>query len=146
MGQFQTRPKYFLVLSISLVLIGSAIFSIELEQNSTRLAGIAQYHLENHDNWKKIQSDPKRTDAEKIKDTINAYFILLYESWLDNTLYDTGYLFDKSNSIAYRIKLNPFSYILRKWRALRDHIRTFAVSLEGKKKLFALKAILNKEY
>lgn len=50
--------------------------------------------------WMEVQQNPGLDDYEKIKTTVTTYFRLMLESWLQGTLLDFGFLFDRSDPEA----------------------------------------------
>lgn len=81
-------------------LFGIIQFVNEEGESQVQLAGIAIQPEKDYLLWKNIQSDSNLGDKEKIQETVNTFFNLLFESWLDMTLLDTGFLFKSSKITA----------------------------------------------
>lgn len=53
-----------------------------------------------YDDWLQIQQNPNLSDYEKIKSTITTLLTIVYNSWQKRTLFDFGFLFDRSDAEA----------------------------------------------
>lgn len=66
-----------------------------------KLAGVAVFPAKEHKNWLDVQLNPNLGAEEKIKSTVNTFFILIYESRKRGVLLDSGFLFDLDDRGAY---------------------------------------------
>ena len=65
------------------------------------LAGETIFPEKEYEEWLEIQADGSITASEKIKNTINAFFLLKYETWYQDKFLDFGFLFNKNDQDAY---------------------------------------------
>jgi len=88
------------------VLVTGVIFffffmSIKVFPQQKALGGDAVFPTEYYQKWQTAQNDPNLSEEEKIKATVNTFFVLKFESWKIYQLLDFGFLFDKENPKAY---------------------------------------------
>ena len=89
-----------LSLTVSLIAI-LFLYSYGVQNEQQKLAGNAAFPLEIHQRWLEIQNDASSDTISKIKSTIDAYFRVIFESWLRGILLDFGFLFDQSDTDAF---------------------------------------------
>ena len=95
--------KYSKLIFFSFILIGViSLISFNAYNFQKQLAGTAIFPEKEYQEWLQEQENPDLTEEEKIKSTINTYYKLQYESWLNDTLFDFIFLFDKENSEAFK--------------------------------------------
>jgi len=84
------------------ILFGAfSLISLEAYILQEQLAGTAIFPEIEYQEWLQEQENPAVTEENKIKKTVNTYFILHYESWLKETLLDFAFLFDLENKESY---------------------------------------------
>ena len=66
-----------------------------------KLAGLAVFPEKEHKDWLDVQHNPNLGAEEKIKSTINTFFVLIYESRKRGILLDSGFLFEMDDVSAY---------------------------------------------
>lgn len=93
--------------------------SIRYEQTDVKLAGNAIFPRKEHNDWLKLQQDQSVGFEEKIKSTIETYFMLQYESWFRDELLDFGFLFEQDNRETYECYAHERGLLhlsLKRWR------------------------------
>ena len=78
------------------------LFSANTSTAQIKLAGVAAFPEKEHKNWLDVQLNPNLGEEEKIKSTVNTFFILMYESRKRREILDAGFLFDLDNQSAYK--------------------------------------------
>jgi hypothetical protein len=85
---------------MGLFMASSFLVSSVPKEKKTPLAGVALFPNERYEDWLRMQLNPAFGNKEKILSTINAFFILKYESWLKEALLYFGFLFDQDDAEA----------------------------------------------
>ena len=89
--------------------LASAVFlcgSPAFQEVPLRLAGKAEFPWRQAFSWQQTQADDKVAGEDKIKSTIDTYFIIVNESLLRSELLDFGFLFDLNDVNAW----NDYAY------------------------------------
>jgi hypothetical protein len=88
--------------------LGTALLygGLSSEQAPLRLAGQAKFPWPQAISWQQTQADDKVAAEDKIKSTIDAYFIIINESLKTLELLDFGFLFDLNDINAW----NDYAY------------------------------------
>ena len=110
------RFSFFLLLSFSLTYT-----LIACEQ--TKLAGKVTFPEKEYKEWQITQFNPDLNAEEKIKSTINTFFIAKYESWVKGILFDFDFLFDQTDVQAhedYAYERGLMHYLLEGWKLIDD--------------------------
>jgi len=80
--------------------------------------GPVSTHPEGHEGW--LQSQQQTSKAEdRIKATVDTYYRLKYDSWLEETVYDFGFLFctdDQNGRDTYAYERGRLQYLLAGWQ------------------------------
>jgi hypothetical protein len=109
----------FYILLLLIILMSADPISINPEQKDVKLAGNAIFPAKEHNDWLKFQQDRSFGSEEKIKSTIETYFMLQYESWFRDELLDFGFLFEQDNSETYECYAHERGLLylsLARWR------------------------------
>lgn len=78
--------------------------------------------------WLKTQYDPTLKAEDKIKATVNTYFILKYESWKNGRFVDFAYLFNRTDNISwssYAYERDLLSICLLNWEYYNSLLRSY---------------------
>jgi len=92
--------------------------------DKTKLAGQAIFPDKEYKEWQTVQLNPDLNAEEKVKSTVNTFFIIEYESWVKGTLFDFSFLFNQTNPKAYEdyaYERGLMYYKLEAWK-LRDNL------------------------
>jgi hypothetical protein len=95
--------------------------------DQVRLAGHAVFPEKEYEEWRKIQQTPHLDEEERIKNTVDTFVILQYESWKRGVLLDFGFLFDQLNPRGEHQYANERGLIFlrvvggRAWGDLNSH-------------------------
>jgi hypothetical protein len=90
------RQRFVLFLFLSIFLC-PALFASQ----TTKLAGKATFPDKEYNEWRMTQFNPDLNAEEKIKSTVNTFFVIKYESWVKGILFDFDFLFDQSDAQAH---------------------------------------------
>lgn len=96
---FKLSCNSFLLFTILIFLFSPA--KGDLDERRAEPAGVAIHPTVEHNLWQKEQLDPYLSNEDKIKSTINTFFLIKYESWKRGVLLDFDFLFDKNNNEAF---------------------------------------------
>lgn len=99
MGFSQCTAKSLAILLVSICLC-TVSFSQRDAVPQLKLAGEAEIPEEHYQAWLQIQQSPETSDDSKIRSTIDTYFHVMYQSWLHESLWDFGFLFDHKDPKA----------------------------------------------
>ncbi len=119
MYKFSSTLRVSLAFCMGLFMASSFLVSSVPREKQTPIAGVAIFPNEEYGDWLRMQLNPAFGNREKIISTINTFFILKYESWLKETLFDFGFLFDQDDAKAledYAYERGLLHLSLEGWR------------------------------
>jgi hypothetical protein len=99
--------------------VDSAPAQVNGESGQTKIAGQAVHPDKAYSEWIQAQSNPDLKPEDKIKSTVNAFFIIKYDSWVQGTLLDFGFLFAQTDPQAYEdyaYERGLMHYLLEGWK------------------------------
>ncbi len=115
----------------------------------TNLAGNVVFPENEYNEWLRIQLDPNLEAEDKIKSTVNSFFLIKYESWVKGTLLDFGFLFDEANPQAcedYAYERGLMHYLLEGWKLIDNLLivyeytpKFYDLKTDGKKATVAMR-------
>jgi hypothetical protein len=89
------------------------------QSSKTKIAGQAVHPDKAYSEWVQAQSNPDLKPEDKVKSTVNTFFIIMYDSWVEGTLLDFGFLFAQSDPQAYEdyaYERGLMHYLLEGWK------------------------------
>ena len=87
-------------LCLFVLITSSAVLSLPSDMKQETVSEETTFPKKEYQDWLQIQQNPNFNDYEKIKSTITTYLSVVYESWQKRTLFDFGFLFDRSDPEA----------------------------------------------
>jgi hypothetical protein len=97
----RTRLGIILLLFFILTLVGTASAQVNAQGSKTKIAGQAVHPDKLYSEWRQAQSNPDLKPEDRVKPTVNTFFIIKYESWVQGTLLDFSFLFDQTDPQAH---------------------------------------------
>jgi len=121
---FRAAQRLILLLFLIPALVEIASAQTNDQSGKTKIAGQAVHPDKAYSEWVQTQLNPELKPEEKVKSTVNTFFIIKYGSWVQGTLLDFGFLFDQTDPQAYedyayeRGLMHYFLEGLRYWNML----------------------------
>ena len=115
----RVNARIFPVLFLLLALVGSAPAQVNGKGSKTKIAGLAVHPDKSYSEWRQAQFNPDLKPEDRIKSTVNAFFLIKYDSWVQGTLLDFGFLFAQTDPQAYEdyaYERGLMHYLLEGWR------------------------------
>lgn len=88
-----------LLLILALVEVDAA--QVNAQGDKTKIAGKAIQADNVYNEWGLAQSNTGLKPEERVKSTVNAFFIIKFDSWVQGTLLDFGFPFAQTDPQAY---------------------------------------------
>jgi hypothetical protein len=145
----QLISKTFLILFLGLMQVLSSSLSAHSFQEKTPLAGDPVFPKKEYNDWLNRQQDPFLETEAKIKSTVNTFFLIKYESWVNGALLDFALLFDQSDPQAqedYAYERGLMHHLLEGWKYIGNLLshyeyepKFYDLKIEGKKAIVMMR-------
>jgi hypothetical protein len=102
-----------------MTVVGAASAQVNSQSGKTKIAIQAVHPDRAYSEWNKAQSDPDLKPEDKVRSTVNTFFIIMYDSWVEGTLLDFGFLFAQTDPQAcedYAYEKGLMHYLLEGWK------------------------------
>lgn len=97
----RTTPRIILLLFLLLTLVDTAPAQVNGKSSKTKIAGKAVHPDKAYSEWRLAQSNPDLKPEDRVKSTVNTFFIIKYDSWVQGALLDFDFLFAQTDPQAY---------------------------------------------